>query len=72
MKPSSIQIGAVVAAMLCAGFAHGQEITAGDIKAKGTRMAKNDLEAILKGSTVRYNSSSNGRPTQYILNADGT
>ena len=72
MKSGPINAGTIAAGMLCAAIAHAEEITAGDIKIKGARMAKTELESTLKGSTVRYNSSSNGQPTQYVLNADGT
>ena len=66
----SIGTAVLVAAILAPAFACAQ-IAAGDLKSKGTRMAKDDLEAALKGSTLRY-ISANGQPYQYALNADGT
>ena len=65
-----ISIATLIAAIMVPAFA-GAQVIAGDLKSTGTKLAKNDLEAALKGSTLRYTSAS-GQPYQYLLNADGT
>ena len=69
MKPLSNII--LLAVVFLVSTSASAQLTGADLKAKGTRMNKAEVETVVKGSTLRY-TSAGGQPYQYVLNADGT